>query len=63
MNTAVAAFLGKHNFPVDMAINPVIDALLYDMNEGLSGRQIGDGVLAELVKKLLLLRIGVPIAL
>jgi hexokinase len=38
MNNAVAAFLGKHNFPVHMDVNPVIDALLFDMHEGLSGR-------------------------
>ncbi len=45
MNTAVAAFLGKHNFPVDMPINPVIDALLYDMNEGLSGRPAAEDMI------------------
>ena len=38
MNTAVAAFLGKHNFPLNLNINSVVDALLYDMDEGLAGR-------------------------
>lgn len=38
MNTAVAAFLGKHNFPIQMNIDSVIDALLFDMDQGLSGR-------------------------
>ncbi|MCH5290918.1 MAG: hexokinase [Treponema sp.] len=38
MNKAIAAFLGRHNFSVHQNINPVVDALLHDMREGLSGR-------------------------
>ncbi|HBG66415.1 MAG TPA: hexokinase [Treponema sp.] len=45
MNTAVAAFLGKHNFPVHQDINSVIDALLFDMHEGLSGRPAGEDMI------------------
>ncbi len=45
MNKAVAAFLGKHNFPVHMDINPVVDAMLYDMNEGLSQRPAAEDMI------------------
>ena len=45
MNKAVAAFLGRHNFPVHQDINSVIDALLYDMDEGLSGRPAGQDMI------------------
>ncbi len=45
MNNVVAAFLGKHNFPVRMDINPVIDSLLFDMDEGLSGRSAGQDMI------------------
>ena len=38
MNTAVAAFLGKHNFNHHVDINSVTDALLSDMHEGLCRR-------------------------
>ncbi len=45
MNQAVAAFLGQHNFPVHLDINSVIDALLFDMHEGLSGRPAGQDMI------------------
>ena len=45
MNKAVAAFLGKHNFPVHQDINSVIDALLNDMHEGLAGRKADEDMI------------------
>ena len=45
MNQAVAAFLGRHNFPVHQDINSVVDALLYDMDAGLSGRPAGQDMI------------------
>ncbi len=45
MNTSTAAFLLKHNFPVNMDLNPLVDALLYDMNEGLSGRPAAEDMI------------------
>ena len=45
MNTAVAAFLGRHNFPVNQDIDSVVDALLFDMNEGLCGRKAGEDMI------------------
>ncbi len=39
MNQCIASFLTRHNFSVRQDINSVIDGLLYDMNEGLSGRK------------------------
>ena len=35
MNKKVNAFLSKHNFPVHLNIDSVVDAVLFDMNEGL----------------------------
>lgn len=43
MNQIVNAFLAKHNFPVQMDINSVINALLYDMNSGLTGGVMKSG--------------------
>lgn len=45
MNNKVAAFLGKHNFPVSMDINSVVDAMLFDMDEGLSGRPAAEDMI------------------
>lgn len=45
MNKVVAAFLSKHNFPVNTDIDTVIDALLYDMDEGLSSRPAGQDMI------------------
>lgn len=45
MNNAVAAFLGKHNFPVHMDINSVVDAMLFDMDQGLSGRPAAEDMI------------------
>lgn len=39
MNKSAAAFLEKHNFPLNLDMNPLVDSLLYDMREGLSGRK------------------------
>ena len=41
MNTAVAAFLGRHNFSVHQDINPIVDAMLYDFDQGLKKKKIG----------------------
>lgn len=41
MNTAVAAFLGRHNFSVHQDINAIVDAMLYDFDQGLKGKKIG----------------------
>lgn len=38
MKHSVAAFLSRHNFPVHTDINTVVEAMLYDMDQGLSGR-------------------------
>ena len=38
MKHSVSAFLSKHNFPLHTDINTVVEAMLFDMNEGLSGR-------------------------
>lgn len=38
MNRKAAAFLGRHNFSVHQDIDTIVDAMLYDMDEGLSGR-------------------------
>ena len=45
MNKAVAAFLGKHNFPIHQDINSVVDALLSDMHEGLAGRKADEDMI------------------
>ena len=45
MNNAAAAFLGKHNFPMHMDINTVVDAMLFDMDEGLSGRPAAEDMI------------------
>ena len=45
MNTTAAAFLSKHNFQIHTEINPVVDALLYDMDQGLSGHQLGEDMI------------------
>lgn len=45
MNPAVAAFLGRHNFPVRQNIDAVIESLLYDMDEGLCGRPAGEDMI------------------
>ena len=44
MNKKIDAFLAKHNFPVHLNINAVIDALLCDMENGLtkSGLKAGE---------------------
>ena len=41
MNNSVAAFLGRHNFPVHQDINGVVNAMLYDFDMGLKGKKIG----------------------
>lgn len=46
MNTSVAAFLGRHNFPIHQDINSVINAMLYDFDMGLKGNKIG----SEMIK-------------
>lgn len=45
MKTSVAAFLGSHNFPVHVDVNTVVDSLLFDMHEGLSGRPAGEDMI------------------
>ena len=45
MNTAVAAFLEKHNFPLHLHINSLVDSLLFDMNEGLAGHKAGQDMI------------------
>lgn len=45
MNTAVASFLGKHNFPMHLDINSVVNALLDDMNNGLKGLPSGQDMI------------------
>lgn len=41
MNKAVAAFLGRHNFPVHQDINGIVDSMLFDFDQGLKGKKIG----------------------
>lgn len=41
MNNSVAAFLGRHNFPVHQDINGVVNAMLYDFDMGLKGKKTG----------------------
>ena len=45
MNRKVAAFLGRHNFSIHQDINSVVEAMLFDMNEGLSGRPSGEDMI------------------
>ena len=45
MDTAVAAFLGKHNFPVHTDINSVVDSLIFDMDSGLKGLPSGQDMI------------------
>ncbi len=45
LNKAVAAFLGKHNFAVHQDVNSVIDAMLFDMDEGLKKRPSGQDMI------------------
>ena len=45
MNNAAAAFLGKHNFNTHLDINSVVDAMLFDMDEGLSGRPAAEDMI------------------
>ena len=45
MNKKVAAFLLKHNFPINQDINSVVDSLLFDMNEGLCNRPSGQDMI------------------
>ena len=45
MNNSAAAFLEKHNFPLNFDMNPIVDSLLYDMHEGLSGRKAGQDMI------------------
>lgn len=45
MNTATAAFLAKHDFNIHADINSMIDALLFDMNEGLAGRPAAEDMI------------------
>lgn len=45
MNNSAAVFLGKHNFPLNFDMNPIVDSLLFDMNEGLSGRKAGQDMI------------------
>lgn len=45
MNRKVAAFLGRHNFSIHQDIDSVVEAMLFDMNEGLSGRPSGEDMI------------------
>lgn len=45
MKQSVAAFLSAHNFPIHTDINTIVSAMLYDMNEGLSGRPAGEDMI------------------
>ncbi len=45
MNQKVAAFLGRHNFNHHQDINSVVEAMLFDMDEGLSGRPSGEDMI------------------
>src|SRR5574344_2987391 len=45
MNTAVAAFLAKHDFAIHKDINTLIHGLLFNMNEGLAGRQAAEDMI------------------
>ncbi len=45
MNQKVAAFLGRHNFSHHQDIDSVIEALLFDMNEGLLNRPSGEDMI------------------
>ncbi|MGN0729077.1 hexokinase [Treponema sp.] len=45
MNQKVAAFLGRHNFNIHQDMNPVIEAMLFDMHEGLCGRPSGEDMI------------------
>lgn len=45
MNRKVAAFLGRHNFNHHQDIDSVIEALLFDMDEGLCGRPSGEDMI------------------
>ncbi|MCI1208705.1 MAG: hexokinase [Treponema sp.] len=39
MNNAVSAFFARHDFCLHVDINTIVDALLYDMNNGLRGEK------------------------
>ena len=43
MRKEIDAFLAMHNFPVRQNINAVVDAVLYDMESGLSGSGLSAG--------------------
>src|SRR5574344_1940421 len=45
MNTAVTAFLAKHNFENHTDVNAMVESLLFDMDEGLAGRPAAEDMI------------------
>jgi len=45
MNRSVSAFFARHGFDRHLDINTVVDALLYDMNQGISGKKADEDMI------------------